>query len=228
MNATITRAPLVDQAIASLRDRAVCGTWTVGQRLPSEAALAEELGVGRSTVREAVRALSHAGVLEVRQGSGTYLRAAPATAELGLRLQRAQALEVYEVRRALELEAAATAAQRRTDSDLARMDWALEQRRTAVATGARELLLRADLEFHQAVVDAAHNPLLSELYAAALGSIERAIADVVADHALDDDSSTLHDELALALRGRDSGRAVAAVRRHLDGTHSALERLVQP
>src|SRR5829696_1945154 len=110
MSHLLVRAPLVDQAIASLRDRVLAGVWAVGERLPAEPALAADLGVGRSTVREAVRALAHAGVLEVRQGAGTFVRAAPAAAELALRLQRAQALEVYEVRRALEVEAAALAA----------------------------------------------------------------------------------------------------------------------
>lgn len=226
MSQLLVRVPLVDQAIASLRDRVVAGTWAVGERLPSEPAMAEELGVGRSTVREAVRALSHAGVLEVRQGAGTFLRAAPVAAELELRLQRAQSLEVYEVRRALEVEAAATASQRRTDDDLERIDEALCRRRHAVASGQREELLTADLDFHQAVVDAAHNPLLSELYAAALGNIARAIADVVGDGALTDDSSGLHDDLADAVRRGDSDGAITVVRTHLEGTHRALARLV--
>lgn len=222
----LVRAPLVDQAIAALRDRVVEGVWQVGVRLPSEPVLAAELGVGRSTLREAVRALSHAGVLEVRQGSGTFVRAAPAAAELAVRLQRAQALEVYEVRRALEVEAAATAAKRRTKADLERIDAALERREAARAAGLRAAMLAADLEFHRAVVEAAHNPLLSELYAAALSSISRAIEDVVGDRALTEDTSGLHQELAAAVRRRDSAAAVAAVRAHLDGTHRALAALV--
>lgn len=222
----LVRAPLVDQAIASLRDRVVAGVWRVGTRLPSEPALAAELGVGRSTLREAVRALAHAGVLEVRQGSGTFVRAAPAAAELAVRLQRAQALEVYEVRRALEVEAAATAAERRTEADLERIDAALERRQAARAAGLRAPMLTADLAFHRAVVDAAHNPLLSELYAAALSSISRAIEDVVGDRALTEDTSGLHQDLATAVRRRDVTAAVAAVRTHLDGTHRALAALV--
>ena len=223
----LVRAPLVDQAIASLRNRVLSGDWPVGARLPAEPALAADLGVGRSTVREAVRALSHAGVLEVRQGAGTFVRAAPAAAELTVRLQRAQALEVYEVRRALEVEAAALAAGRRTDADLERIESALARRRSAVAAGDRAHLLDADLGFHHAVVEAAHNPLLSELYAITLASIRRAIEDVVADRALTEDTSGLHDDLAAAVRDRDAEAAVRAVRSHLDGTHRALGQLVR-
>jgi DNA-binding FadR family transcriptional regulator len=227
MSHLLVRAPLVDQAIASLRDRVLAGAWAVGERLPAEPALAADLGVGRSTVREAVRALAHAGVLEVRQGAGTFVRAAPAAAELAVRLQRAQALEVYEVRRALEVEAAALAAGRRTDADLGRIESALARRRAAVAAGDRAALLDADLDFHHAVVDAAHNPLLSELYATTLASIRRAIEDVVADGALSEDTSGLHEDLAVAVQRGDAVAAVRAVRDHLDGTHRALRRLVR-
>jgi len=210
----LVRAPLVEQAIASLRDQVAAGVWGVGAQLPAEPVLACELGIGRSTVREAVRALAHAGVLEVRQGSGTFVRAAPGAAELTLWLKRAGALEVFEVRRALEVEAAGSATGRRNDQDLARIDAALVRGRA----GAQE--------FHRAVVDAAHNPLLSELYAVALASISQAIEDVVGDRALSEDTSGLHDALADALRRQDRDAAVAAVRTHLDGAHRALGRLV--
>lgn len=221
----LVRAPLVDQVIASLREQIEAGTWAVGARLPSEQALATELGIGRSTVREAVRALSHTGVLEVRQGSGTFVRAAPGAGEFTLRLQRAGAAEVYEVRRGLEVEAAALAARRRTDADLERIETALAARRAGAASGERHLLLAADLDFHRAVIDAAHNPLLSELYALASVSIARAIKDVVSDQGLTGDTAGLHDDLAHAVRRRDPDAAVAAVRRHLDGTHAALADL---
>ena len=225
MGQVLVRAPLVEQAIASLRDQVAAGVWGVGAQLPAEPVLACELGVGRSTVREAVRALAHAGVLEVRQGSGTFVRAAPGAAELTLWLKRAGALEVYEVRRALEVEAAGSAG-RRNDQDLARIDAALVRRRAGAQARDHAQLLAGDLEFHWAVVDAAHNPLLSELYAVALASISQAIEDVVGDRALSEDTSGLHDALVDALRRQDRDAAVAAVRTHLDGAHRALGRLV--
>jgi len=222
----LVRAPLVDQAIACLRDQVAEGVWAVGERLPSEPALAQELGVGRSTVREAVRALAHAGVLQVRQGAGTFVRAVPASTELALRLQRGEALQVYEVRRALEIEAAALAAQRRDEHDLEIVDDALARRRTAAQAARRRAFLAADLDFHRAVVDAAHNPLLSELYGVALASIARAIEEVVDDRELTEDTSALHGALADAVRRRDPQAAVVAVRQHLDSTHRALAQLV--
>ena len=68
-----SRPTLVRQVIDQLREQVASGAWPVGGRIPTEPQLVEALGVGRNTVREAVRALVHAGVLECRQGSGTYV-----------------------------------------------------------------------------------------------------------------------------------------------------------
>ena len=126
----LVRAPIVDQAIAHLRDQIATGKWGVGDRLPAEPVLAQHMGVGRSTVREAVRVLAHAGVLEDRQGAGTFVRATTSPSDFAIRLQRAAALEVYEVRRM-----------------------------EAHKKGDERTYLAADLAFHKAVVDAAHNHL---------------------------------------------------------------------
>lgn len=224
MTQALVRAPLVDQAIAHLRDEIERGTWPVGGKLPSEPCLAQQMGVGRSTVREAVRVLAHAGVLEVRQGSGTFVRTT--TGDFAMRLQRAEAAEVYEVRRALEVEAAALAARRRTDDDLAAIEEALQRRATEREKGRGHDFLVADVAFHKAVVDAAHNPLLSTLYASSIAAIERAIEGVIADPSLATIPAGVHEQLAVAIRARDPRAAIAAVREHLDGTYDALTSVV--
>jgi DNA-binding FadR family transcriptional regulator len=85
------------------------GTWAPSERIPSEAALAVELGVGRSSIREAIRLLARDGLLEVRHGVGTFVAAASELEhvdEFTKLLRRSRILEVFEVRRALEIEAA--------------------------------------------------------------------------------------------------------------------------
>src|ERR687898_793025 len=72
---TPRRSALSDQVIDALRDEITSGAWPVGSRIPTEAALVERLGVARNTVREAVRALAHNGLLDIRQGSGTFVAA---------------------------------------------------------------------------------------------------------------------------------------------------------
>ncbi|WP_042376154.1 FadR/GntR family transcriptional regulator, partial [Streptacidiphilus melanogenes] len=100
---TPRREPLADQVIAQLRAQITSGEWPVGSRIPTEAELVERLGVARNTVREAVRALAHNGLLDIRQGSGTYVLA---TSELAgvmhRRFAEAEKSEVTELRLAFE------------------------------------------------------------------------------------------------------------------------------
>src|SRR5882672_6616221 len=114
---------LADQVIGSLRDRITSGAWPVGSRIPTEPELVEQLGVARNTVREAVRALAHNGLLDIRQGSGTYV---VATSELAGVMQRrfadADPRHIAELRSTLESSAASLAAQRRTERDLKQLD----------------------------------------------------------------------------------------------------------
>src|SRR3954454_8343357 len=113
------RTPLFDQVIDQLRDQITSGRWPVGSRIPTEPELVEQLGVARNTVREAVRALAHNGLLDIRQGSGTYVLA---TSELAGVMHRrfadADQLQVAELRSTLETSAAGLAAGRRTLRDL--------------------------------------------------------------------------------------------------------------
>src|SRR5215831_7978774 len=111
-------AGVTDDAIERIRDFVASGEWGPGTRLPREADLAKQLGVSRNSLREAVRALSLTRVLEVRQGDGTYVSSLepgellePTLSATHL-LRGRTVLELFEVRRLLEPEAAAAAAQR--------------------------------------------------------------------------------------------------------------------
>ncbi|MFI9582900.1 FadR/GntR family transcriptional regulator [Streptomyces sp. NPDC052236] len=160
------RSALSDQVIAQLRNQITSGEWPVGSRIPTEPELVEQLGVARNTVREAVRALAHNGLLDIRQGSGTYVIA---TSELAGVMHRrfadADPRHIAELRSTLESSAARLAAQRRTDRDLAQLDTLLARREAAWSTGVVEDFVAADTTFHLAVVAASHNEVLTELYA---------------------------------------------------------------
>ena len=121
----VARQSLVEQAADELARLLAAGHWPIGTRLPGELELGRLLGVGRSTVREAVRSLAAVGMVEARQGAGTFVASASPLTPLDRRLRRAGVAEVYEVRMALELEAARLAAARRTDADLAALRAAL-------------------------------------------------------------------------------------------------------
>ncbi|MFI6683300.1 FadR/GntR family transcriptional regulator [Streptomyces sp. NPDC050485] len=160
------RSALADQVIAQLRNQITSGEWPVGARIPTEPELVEQLGVARNTVREAVRALAHNGLLDIRQGSGTYVIA---TSELAGVMHRrfadADPRHVAELRSTLESSAARLAARRRTERELKQLDTLLERRERAWASGDREAFVAADATLHLAVVAASHNDVLTELYA---------------------------------------------------------------
>lgn len=161
---TTRRTGLVDQVIEQLRASVTGGEWPVDSRIPPEPELADALGVGRNTVREAVRALAHSGILEVRQGDGTYVRATSEVSGAVRRLCGPQLRDVLQVRRCLEVEGARLAAVARTERDLAELHALLDRRDGHQQQGAHEDFVRADTDFHLAVVRASHNPVLTELY----------------------------------------------------------------
>ncbi|GGT66562.1 MULTISPECIES: FadR/GntR family transcriptional regulator [Streptomyces] len=203
------RSGLSDQVITELRNQITSGEWPVGSRIPTEPELVSQLGVARNTVREAVRALAHNGLLDIRQGSGTYV---VATSELaGVMHRRFAASDprhIAELRSTLESSAARLAARRRTERDLKQLDVLLAGREEAWASGDAERFVTADGAFHHAVVVASHNDVLTELYAD-LGHVLRQWLrddlgqDLRPEHHMD------HTRLVEAIRDGDADTAAA-------------------
>jgi len=161
----VIRQPLVDQVRRGLEARLESGAFALGAKLPPEADLMTLFGVGRSTIREAIRTLAHLGILDVRQGDGTYARSLPSqTDPLSNRLRRAHLRDVYAVRRLLEVEINRLAAIHRTESDIALLTETLTREDHARAADDHAARSDAAIDFHLALVTAAHNPVLADLY----------------------------------------------------------------
>lgn len=207
------RASLSDQVIATLREQITSGAWPVGSRIPTEPELVEQLGVARNTVREAVRALAHNGLLDIRQGSGTYVIA---TSELAGVMHRrfadADLQHVAELRSALETAGAKLAAARRTEQDLHRLDGLLERRESAWESGDVDRFVEADRSLHMGVLAASHNEVLSALYAD-LAEVLLAFLRVDVGDRLSPEGYMDHSRLLRAIRDgavEDAGREAAA------------------
>ncbi len=201
------RSALSEQVIAALRQQIASGEWPVGSRIPTEPELVEQLGVARNTVREAVRALAHNGLLDIRQGSGTYV---VATSELAGVMQRRFAGvdpgHIAELRSTLESGAARLAAQRRTEKDLKQLDALLVRRDEAWRSGDAEVFVTADATFHLAVVAASHNDVMIAVYAD-LGEVMRDwLRDDVGDE-LTPETLMDHTPLVDAIRAGDAETA---------------------
>ena len=144
----IKQQSLVQKAADELARLIGDGEWPVGTKIPNEQDLSTLLGVGRSTGREAVRALIASGQLYSHQGSGTYVMSSTPVTELERELKRSDRREVYEVRRLLEVEAGRLAAMRRTSADVDLLQAALEARENASTPTE---FVDADMELHRAV-----------------------------------------------------------------------------
>jgi DNA-binding FadR family transcriptional regulator len=168
---------VTDEAIEKLKEMIVSGQLRPGDRLPREADLATDLGLSRSSLREAVRALSLVRILDVRQGDGTYVSSLAADTLLEALSfivefhHDASVLELLEVRRILEPAASAQAATRITDDALAELEEI--QGRSSVESSVEDLV-KNDLEFHRAIAVASGNSVLASLIESLSGPTQRA------------------------------------------------------
>jgi DNA-binding FadR family transcriptional regulator len=207
------RTGLIDAAVHRLRSGISSGEWPVGSRIPAEPALTELLGVGRNTAREAVQSLVHAGLLERRQGSGTYvLSASEFAVTIGRQIADARHRDVMEVRRSLEVEAARLASRRRSDTDVAQLRALRDQRARAYADADLDRMVTTDLALHRTIAVAARNPVLLSLYENLLDAITENIRFNFADPKHGGGS---HDDLVEAIAAGDGAAAAVEVTTYL-------------
>ncbi|GGU84317.1 GntR family transcriptional regulator [Lentzea flava] len=192
--------------IEQMRSAITSGEWPVGQRIPPEPELVTALGVGRNTVREAVRALSHAGLLEVRQGDGTFVRATSEISGAVRRMCGTELKEVLEVRRTLEMEGARLAAKHRTDAELARLTELLRKRDAAMEAEQWAEVIEHDTAFHVLLVQCSHNTLLAELYQGLTEAVKASVAASV-DTSQPGRDQVSHTGLLHAVRDGDQEKA---------------------
>ncbi|WP_409059799.1 FadR/GntR family transcriptional regulator [Streptomyces sp. SYP-A7185] len=218
-------SPLVEQATQRLREQITGGQWPIGSKLPGETTLAKELGIGRSTVREALRSLAGAGLVKARQGAGVFVVATEPVADWPARLRRAAVSDVYEVRMLVEVQAARLAALRRTDEDITAMREALEGRRAA-ASASDAAFVDADIALHAAVVAAAGNPVLTDLFAEFSPVLREGLinlldlVDLRTEEANHGDAA--HAALVRAVEARDAEEAARLAQAELQDTLGRL------
>jgi GntR family transcriptional repressor for pyruvate dehydrogenase complex len=165
-NGLAPRETVCESVIEQIKSAVRSNRYAPGSRLPSERALAEQFGISRPTVREALRTLTALGVVEARQGSGTQLSPSGANVlktsfEFLMLLDQPTVYELYEARELIEVHLAGRAAEHRTPDDLAAMEGALEEMRRGITDPAA--MTDPNVRFHQAIAAAAHNAVLARV-----------------------------------------------------------------
>ena len=205
----VGRRSSVEEVIGQLNEQLLSGAWRAGERIPTEQELSAELEVSRPVVREAVRALVHLGVLESRQGAGTYVISTADPVPMLRQVRLADIRDVFEVQLGYDVQAARLAALRRGDEDLAELAELLEQRDAAEQP---EEYGRSDAEFHLAVVRAAGNPLLLEMYRYLLDRLRESLAAIRVQGMITESGPEAHHRLLRAIERAEPDAAAEAAR----------------
>ncbi|MFI1380252.1 FadR/GntR family transcriptional regulator [Embleya sp. NPDC020886] len=201
-------ASLSAQLVDSLRAHIEAGGWPVGTRIPPEQALVEELGVGRSTLREALGALVHLGLLEARIGDGTYVRSSSELQSVMVRRAgAAQRDNVLELRTVLEEYASGAAALRRSEEQLHQLRELLADADAACAGEDMAAAGSVDALFHRAVVRASGNDLLIEVYDYLGTALATSLGGLPWDATGAEEHADLHRRLVDAIEARDESGA---------------------
>jgi GntR family transcriptional regulator, transcriptional repressor for pyruvate dehydrogenase complex len=216
----------------SLGDDVRKGKFKIGQKLPTESSLMGLYGVSRTVIREAITYLQAAGLVETKHGVGTYVRAREELPSFRVQPEQLATLRdtiaLLEFRIAIESEAAAIAAVRRSENDLIEMQGALEAFDVAVSRG--ENAAQADARFHLAIAVATQNSHFME-FMNALGT--RAIPRARLNRVPEDNATkqsylqrvqSEHEAILSAIRNQDVDGARAAIRTHLSSSRERLKR----
>lgn len=212
------------------------GQTQKGEKLPSERELAKRFGVSRNSVREALQILAIQNVIEIKQGGGSYIKQSDskflreALAEKITANESHLVFEMLEVRRALEAEAAALAAQRASAKDLNHIHKSLEM--MAVSIDEAKAGAEADLDFHMYIVAASHNSILIHLAQTLMEQMKKTIQTTRQHRFLNperyEETFNEHKEIYMAIAAGNSSLAKLLMEEHISRVRSELSESILP
>jgi len=207
-NTLVSRRSLADEVAAQLQQQIIQGKYKTGEQLPVEADLMKAFGVGRSSIREAIKILANSGLLRVQQGLGTFVEGAEGIKEpLAQRLKRADFEDLEEVRQLLEIKIAEKAAANRTAKDIKEMRHWLAVRKQAAAANLLNECIDADINFHTAIAVASKNEVLADLYKTFSIQVKKWFLTIFTDASSFTKSQALHEQLLESIEANDSRKA---------------------
>ena len=226
MSPQIQKSTLVDHVTDELRHMILAGDLRPGEFLPTRKELANQFGVGLSTVHEAIQALSAVGMLESRPGKGTWVRDDTLDtlihpAAVRTRLGELNAHKVYEARFVIEIALTELAARRATPEDVECIQTALEAMEATLDDD--EAFVEADLEFHLAVARASRNELLEQFYHISRKLLVEVIGEMVKLPHVKEEALRIQRRIAEAIAQGDPDRAREVATEHMEHVHTVLD-----
>ncbi len=221
----IKKVTIVDEVVNQVKQMIVNGHLKAGSRLPSEHELAELCSVGRTSIREALKALDGLGLLEKTQ-QGTYLRESVnfPLKELYLKLivRKHTIDQLYEARMLLEGIIAQLAAIRATDEDIARMKNHLDR----MYTDDLDQYIQADIGFHVSIAEAANNYVVFEIYQVIWELLTESQSEIVKLNGLVERSREQHNMIFEAIKNHDSNESKKVMDEHVNYLVNRRQRMI--
>jgi GntR family transcriptional repressor for pyruvate dehydrogenase complex len=221
----VRAATMFEETVERLGTAIRAGILPAGSRLPAERTLADELGISRSTLRQALTTLVQSGhLVSMRgRGGGTFVTDRPPLADRSDRPLGADAWEVLDYRVAIETGATVLAGERAEATDLDRLDEVAER---MLEVHDFEVYRRADIRFHIGLAEAAGSPRLVSAMTEVQGRMSELITRIPHPPEVLTHSNDQHRQLVRLLRRRDKVRAARLIREHIEGTEHILAGLL--
>lgn len=226
----IERTTLAASAFEQLISHVVNGDWKAGDRIPPERELCQQLGIARTSLREALKAMELVGMLDSRVGDGTFV--CPRSEFLARPLlwaftgtDETELKDVMEARVMLERDLAGLAAERGSEDEIAKIGDAVRAMKDSVASGT--LMIEADMRFHLAVAEAAHNGVLQNAVQLLRNLMRHWINLKLLIPNVPTRVLNQHVHIYEAIRARDADAARAAMRKHLEDTMRLVTQVIE-
>lgn len=227
----VARVTLGEQVALQIAEMIAERRWKPGERLPAEAELCEALGVGRSTLREALKSLAFVGMVRMRAGDGTYVSETPhrlmdRILAKGLLKTEKDLADVCETRLILETEVAALAAERGTPEHIEALRRLARQGRNVLQASGKDYT-KADFDFHLGVANCSENKLLPRLLTDIRGVLAEWIAKSQELPGLRENAQEQHERIFERIEARDPEGAREEMRTHLHTFEQAYTLLAK-
>lgn len=230
---SIQQRSVVDTIIETFKQALINGELKPGQKLPSEAELVQQFGVGRSAIREAMKILQALGVVRIQQGNGTYIVDKPSPATLNplifaVMLESGMSPDLVDLRRIIEFGYCELAAQNATSDDWDRIEGAAQAHADYAGQPDSDVekLAWLDLEFHRSILNASHNALvirlghaIEELFFASMKNTYISVSDNL------EKSVRFHREIVSAIRDSDPVKIHQAIEGSLIHWREEVQKL---
>lgn len=227
----IDKFSIIDEVVKRISDLVRSGGYSTGDRLPTEEAIRKELGVGRSTVREALRVLQAYGVVELRSGRGAFVRDKGDYTYKMVRewfMEKESELhELFEVRLAIEGAAIPLAIERGTRKQLDEIRKIHDRFRASVEAKNNIELASLDEAFHRAIVDAANNRYLSRINGLVSDALMEYRKRSFAVEANVINALGPHQTILECICAKDARAGVSALRHHIDVSLSDIHLVLE-